>query len=320
MQQKMQAAAEVAVKQCLGVKKSDTVLVVTDTKICDIGRVLFYSALKHAKDASMVVISPRTSHGEEPPEAIARLMKNYDVLFIPTYRSMSHTNARREACANGARCATLPNIIPDTLIRAVNADYQKIANLSDKLAAILTEAKHARVTTPNGTDLSFSLETRRGLSDTGIVHQPGGFTNLPAGEAYAAPLEGTAQGVYVIDGSINDTGVLQEGDYIRVEVADGYATSIEGGKSAEIVRKAVEPYGKDALNIAELGIGTNYKAKIIGNVLEDEKVMKTVHIAIGDNQSMGGKIRVPSHLDGILLNPDLYIDDLKIMEHGEFLV
>jgi len=319
MNEALKAPAEVAVRDCLAIGKDDRVLVITDTKLFDIGKVLFETAAERA-DATLVVIEPRKSHGEEPPPDIAEMMKAYSVLIIPTYRSMSHTEARRSACAAGARCATLPNIQPETMIRALNADYNRIAELSNRLAKAITDAKSARVTTPAGTDLSFSLEGRAGLPDTGICNEAGGFTNLPAGEAYTAPLEGTANGVMVIDGAIADTGILKPDDYISVKIEDGYAVEISGGKSAEYLKSIMEPHGKEAFNIAELGIGTNYKARLIGNVLEDEKVLGTVHIAMGDNRSMGGHIRVASHLDAILLKPSLFFDGIQIMKDGKILV
>jgi len=78
-------------------------------------------------------------------------------------------------------------------------------------------------------------------------------------------------------------------------------------------------YGKKAKNIAEFGIGTNDQAIITGFTLEDEKVMGTVHIAVGDNSSFGGKVEVNSHLDGIINKPILFIDGEKIIYSGKLL-
>ena len=103
---------------------------------------------------------------------------------------------------------------------------------------------------------------------------------------------------------------------LKLFVKNGYVTKIEGDKKADALKKLIKPFGKPAKNIAELGIGTNYRAKIVGSVLEDEKVLGTVHMAIGDNKSMGGKVSVPSHLDGILLKPTLKIDNRVVMKDG----
>jgi leucyl aminopeptidase (aminopeptidase T) len=313
---KLFKAAQVAINNCLMVKKGESVLVITDQPERKIGYAFWEAAKEAVTEAMLLEILPRSSNGEEPPESVAKFMKDFDVLIIPTSKSMSHTNARREACEAGARCVTLPGILEDTMERTLNADYQEIAKRSVKLAEMVSRGKTARVTTPAGTDVTMSIEGRECHADTGLVHSPGDFSNLPAGEAYIAPLEGTANGIMVVDGSM--VGKVKKP--IRIVLKDGFATEITGGRSAEELERMLEPFGQPGRNIAELGIGTNHKARIVGSVLEDEKVMGTVHMALGDNKSMGGNVSVQSHLDGILLKPTLWIGDEKIMEHGELLI
>jgi len=309
---KLLQAARVAINNCLSVKKGEYVLVITDQPLRKIGYAFWEAAKEAGSECMLLEILPRSSNGEEPPEAVARFMRDFDVLIIPTSKSMSHTKARREACEAKARCVTLPGILEDTMQRTLNANYHQIAERSLKLAERVSRGRTARVTTPAGTDITMSIEGRRCEADTGLVHNPGDFSNLPAGEAYIAPVEGSAQGVIVVDGAM--VGKVKKP--IRIVVKDGFATQITGDQSAEQLEKMLEPFGQPARNIAELGIGTNHKARIVGNVLEDEKVLGTVHMALGDNKSMGGNVTVPSHLDGILLKPTLWIDDEKIMEDG----
>jgi leucyl aminopeptidase (aminopeptidase T) len=310
---KLFKAAQVAMSNCMALKKGESVLVITDEPERKVGYALWGAARELTSEAMLLEILPRSSNGEEPPEMVAKFMKDFDVLMIPTSKSMSHTKARRDACEAGVRCATLPGILEDTMERTLNADYNEIAKRSLKLAEIVNGSRTAKVTTPAGTDITMSIEGRECHADTGLVHQPGDFSNLPAGEAYIAPLEGTANGVIVVDGSM--VGKVKKP--IKIVVKDGFATQITGGSSAEELVKILEPFGQPGRNVAELGIGTNHKAKIVGSVLEDEKVLGTVHMALGDNQSMGGKVSVPSHLDGILLKPSLWIDEKKLMEDGQ---
>jgi len=309
---KLLQAAKLAVKNCLKVNPNESVLVITDQPLRKIGYA-FWQAAKQAKaEAILLEILPRGSNGSEPPPVVAKLMKDFDVLIIPTSKSMSHTKARREACESGARCVTLPGIRKDTMTRTLNADYNRIAKLSHKVAKIVTGGKKAQVTTPAGTNIIMSIKGRTCRADTGLVHKKGDFSNLPAGEAYIAPVEGTANGIMVIDGAM--TGKVKKP--IRIIVKNGFATNISGGESAKQLEKAIKPFGQSGRNIAELGIGTNHKAKIVGNVLEDEKVLGTVHMALGDNKSMGGKVSVPSHMDGIMLKPTLWIDNRVVMKDG----
>ncbi len=305
-------AAQVAISNCLAIKKGESVLVITDQPLRKIGYAFWEASKEVGSEAMLLEILPRSSNGEEPPYAVAKFMKDFDVLIIPTSKSMSHTKARREACEGKSRCVTLPGILEDTMERTLNADYHQIAKRSIKVAELVNQGKTARVTTPAGTNITMSIEGRECEADTGLVHKPGDFSNLPAGEAYIAPLEGTANGLIVVDGAM--IGKVKKP--IKIVVKDGFATDISGDESAKQLEKLLERFGQPGRNVAELGIGTNHKAKIVGSVLEDEKVMGTVHMALGDNQSMGGKVSVPSHLDGIMLKPNLWIDDNQIMKDG----
>jgi leucyl aminopeptidase (aminopeptidase T) len=314
----LKEAAHVALTDCAGVKKGENVVIVVDEPKRAIGRAFWEAASELGTDAILCEIIPRSTNGEEPPRAVAALLKDCDVFMCPTSKSLTHTDARRQACANGARGATLPNITEDTMKRTLRADYKKIAERTRQLASMIKGASEARVTTALGTDITMSLAGRECKEDTGIITEPGVSTNLPAGEAYLAPVEGTAQGRFVADGSCAGVGVLKEP--VSINVVDGLATDITGGREAETLLRLIEPFGKDGRNIAELGIGTNDKAILCGSTLEDEKVMGTVHIALGDNISMGGKISVPSHLDLIIKKPTLVIDGKEIIKDGDLLI
>ncbi|MBI3579036.1 MAG: aminopeptidase, partial [Ignavibacteriales bacterium] len=137
-------------------------------------------------------------------------------------------------------------------------------------------------------------------------------------EAYLAPVEGESQGIVVVDGSMASVGMVREP--IRITVKDGYATDITGGAEAKRLTELLEPHGKDGRTVAEFGIGTNDKAILTGLILEDEKVMGTIHIAFGDNKSMGGSVRVASHLDGLIKEPTVWFDETMIMKDGKFLI
>jgi leucyl aminopeptidase (aminopeptidase T) len=238
-------------------------------------------------------------------------MKQADVVIMPTTKSLSHTTARIEATGAGARAVTLPTITTDIMQRTLNADYEVIKERSIKLAEKLTEAKTAKITAPNGTDLELVLESRSGHADTGIYQQSGEFGNLPAGEAYIAPVEGTVKGKLVVDGSMSGAKVGSE--EIELIIEEGSVVEINGKQAASDLQDMIAPYGQAAKNIAELGIGTNDQAQLSGNILEDEKVWGTAHVAIGDNSTMGGNIEVASHLDGIIEEPTIILDGQVII-------
>ena len=313
-------SAKIALRDCMCLKRHEKLLIVTDIEKDIIGDALFYAAVELCDEPYLMLMKPRSRDGENLPAIIEEAMKKADVVVIPTSKSATHTDARINACAAGARVGTLPGITQDTMERCFKADYKEIARKTVELTRLLTEASKIHVTTPSGTDIRFSVEGINALASTGVVSTSGKFGNIPSGEAYMMPKEGTAEGKIVIDGSVANIGLLDRDDPIIVKVEGGFATDIKGGKDAERLYKMLEPFGKDARNIAEFGVGTNDAAKLVGDILEDEKVMGTVHFAFGNNKSMGGTFGVQIHIDGLLLNPTFSLDDKIIMKDGKFLI
>ena len=309
-------SAKVAVEQCLNVKQGEKVLVVIDSLQREIGGALVEASRAVGAETRLMEMSPRDNHGQEPPAAVAAAMLYADVVIMPTTKSLSHTNARREANKAGARIASMPLITVDLMARTLGGDYTKMAEKCAEYVSLLKGAKEIHITSPNGTDITLSLVGREIHLDNGIIHKSGDIGNLPAGEVYAAPLEGTTRGTLVIDGSMAGIGLLSEP--LCMNVRNGYVTEIKG-KDAGALKEILDKNGKDAYNIAELGLGMNERATVTGNVLEDEKVLGTVHIALGDNTSMGGIISVPSHLDGIILSPTVVVDGKTILDKGNLL-
>jgi leucyl aminopeptidase (aminopeptidase T) len=316
---KLDSACKIAIKTCMGTKKDEKILVITDEQKKEIGYALYSNAQRLGYQALYVEMKSGKVHGEAPPEAIAELMQKYDVVFCPTAKSLTHTDARRTASAKGVRVATFPGITKDVMIRGMNADYNKISKLSLKLKEILEKGSHVRVTSALGTDISFSIEGRKSIASKGLFHGKGESGNLPTGETFLAPVEGTANGVFIVDGSMAGLGLIKNVN-IRIKVKDGYATEIKGGALAKKLEKQLDQIGKEARNIAEFGIGTNDSAKLSGILLEDEKVLGTVHIALGNNVSMGGSVNVPIHLDGVIKKPTVYLDGKVLMKDAKLFV
>lgn len=312
------SASLIAVRDCMGTKSNEKVLVVTDEPLRTIGYSLWQAAKDLGTEVMLIEMLPRKTNGEEPPPEVAELMKKVDVVLCPTSKSLTHTDARRNASAVGTRIATLPGVTEEIMIRCMNADYNKIAERTFKICAMMKKTDAIRVTAPSGTDITMPIKGREAHASSGLFREKGLWGNLPTGESYLAPLEGLSNGIVVVDGSMASVGMVKVP--IRIVVKDGYATEITGGDEAKRLRELLEPHGKDAYTVAEFGIGTNDKAILTGKILEDEKVMGTIHIAFGDNKSMGGSVRVASHLDGLIKEPTVWFDDNMIMKDGKFLI
>lgn len=313
----MKEAARTVVKACLNLRPRETFLVLTDTEKEAIGRAIFEAGLEVGAEALLSVIKPRSRHGEEPPKPVAELWARVDAYVAPTKFSLTHTQARKNATAAGARGATMPGITEQMFIETMGVDYGRVKEYCERMKKVFEGAKEVSIKSPLGTDLVASVEGRDPLLDTGMLHNRGDFGNLPAGEVFVAPVEGTARGTIVFDGSFAGVGILAEP--MRVEVKDGYAISLTGG-GAEQAKKILEPLGKEAYNLAEIGVGCNFGARIVGNILEDEKVYETVHVALGDNSTIGGKVKAGVHLDGLIKNPTLVVDGREIIKNGKWLI
>lgn len=311
----MKSAARNTVNKCLNIKSDNNILIIIDETTKTIGQELFEAAKEIGAETMIIEMMSRKINGEEPPKLIAEAMKYADVVIAPTKKSLTHTNARINATKNGAKVATMPGITEDMMIRTLNADIDEIARMTEKLNNRINNSKNIRLLTSMGTSITMNFGGRSFIPDNGII-EVGECGNIPSGEVFAAPVEGTSNGVLVVDGSFAGIGMLKQP--IKITVEDGYAVKIEGGSQAEELKAMLDSVGRDAYNIAELGIGTNHAAKITGQILEDEKVMGTVHIALGNNAGFGGVVNVPIHLDGIITNPTLIVDDEIIMEDGEF--
>ncbi|MFH1062663.1 MAG: aminopeptidase [Candidatus Omnitrophota bacterium] len=308
-------ALEAIFKGSVKLKAQESCLIIADTEKEAIGRNFFEFAQKITPQARLMLMPPTLEHGVEPPDDIAEQMLLYDVEFLITSKSISHTKARRQATEKGARIASMPTVTEDIINRCCDIDYDLLKQESQKLYKLLESACILRVTTKLGTDIEFTIGKNKWFGENGGSFDfPGAFGNLPEGEVSFAPFD--CNGQYIVDVSFPGLGILESP--ITFKVKNGFAYGITGKRSEEIIKR-LDSVGPKAYKIAELGIGLNPKAKVIGLVLEDEKVCGTIHIALGNNMSYGQDNDVPLHLDGVISSPDIYTDDKIIMKNGKFI-
>ncbi|NQT25055.1 aminopeptidase [candidate division KSB1 bacterium] len=302
----------------LRLRQQERLLILCDSPMLELATQFFKVAETFSRYTSLHVLKGLPHANSEPHRSIVQLMQIQDVVLLVTSRSLSHTKARRNASKRGVRIISMPGISEEILCRTSNGHYKQIVHKSRKLADILTIGRAAKLTSPSGTDLSFSIARQPGHADTGMVHEPGLFSNLPAGEGCIGPVHGSAEGKIVVDGSFPGVGKII--NPVEMRVKNGYVVRITGDSEAEQIRAQLKPFGRAARNIAEVGIGTNPNARFTGCTLEDEKVLGTVHVGLGNSLSFDGKVDVPCHLDAVLFKPTLIIDDRIIIENGEIQV
>ncbi|MGQ9624399.1 MAG: aminopeptidase [Candidatus Bathycorpusculaceae bacterium] len=328
----------------MGVKKGEKILVVTDFPTAEEWRTKDSKKLTEAVERTLLAkivneiafekfpdcnveffAYPSVGkHGTYPGKEVEEKMKAADVDIAITTYSLTHTDARVNACKVGARVASMPMFVAEMFYPGgpMAADYRAIEKETKKIADLITKANEAKITSPGGTDITFSLKGRNGMVDAGIFTEKGAWGNLPSGEAYCAPVEGTAEGKLVVEP--NWYPDLKE--KMTLTFKKGYVNSIVGGgkigdeyRSLLDFKKNEEPY-ISRRNLAELGIGTNPNAKRPDNILESEKIRGTVHLAIGDNSHMGGKVSSDLHQDFIIPKPTWILDGKVVMKDGKLLV
>jgi leucyl aminopeptidase (aminopeptidase T) len=203
------------------------------------------------------------------------------------------------------------------LARLMSADMEGLRRKGRAIAELLTAGSEARITCPSGSDLRLGLEGRAGIPDAGALTEPGAFGNLPCGEGFIAPREGTAEGRLVVDGTVATVGLDDEP--AELEIQDGHLRSASGERGARLM-ELLTAAGPEGTNVAELGIGTNEKAVLSGEILEDEKLLGTAHVAFGASAAIGGTVQVPVHLDCLVLRPDLAVDGEPVIRGGTLVV
>lgn len=303
-------AVAAVIRDCLGVRAGEEVLVVADGATEALGRALRVAASDAGADAVLALMDARATDGAEPPAAVAAALAACDVFLAPTTRSLSHTAARKAATDGGARGATLPGATAAMLARVMSADLAAVRARSAAAAARLGAGSEARITCPRGTDLRVDLRGRDGIADDGDLTAPGAFGNLPCGEGFIAPAGGEGQ---LVAASIAAIGLAEPPATLFVE---GGRLTGGFGPAADALLGALRAHGEAGTNLAELGIGTNDRASLTGSVLEDEKILGTIHVAFGASAGIGGTVSVPIHLDCVVLDAEVTVDGDPLLAAG----
>ncbi len=310
---------------CLAVKPGERFQARVDEPFAEVGARLCDAALAAGASSAACVVVPDSARpltvAYEP--FIASLAETEAVCFwfmhihdgeFEGFRKPLYGRARE----TGTRVAFGGRMDRSMLEFEMAADYAALRELTAKLGARLTGSSRVRVTTAGGTDCTFDVTGREWKLDDGVLDQPGAFGNLPAGEVFVAPLATGAEGVCVIDRSIALAGEGLVDAPIRLTFEHGRIVAVEGGRAAESTRRAIAEAGAGADVVAELGIGTNERARITGSVITDEKVLGTAHVAFGDNAnpSYGGDNRASIHVDGVMADATIEADGEIVFSAG----
>lgn len=319
------------INSCLAPEK-EKILIVTDTgegnhkAASMLGAGYCMAAKGLGLDTSFVSQRPKTSMDradasvEEKMESLEE--RNIIILCVSnklgemnsigkSFRKFSHKRNHKFISATGL--GAISNEMFAYLLNPVNIEYKKLREEQLTVKNTLDNAKEIRVTTKAGTDIWIKVKKGKAVSNDGNYVISGTGGNVPAGEVYLPPLK--SEGVIIVDGSSrNEFGTWLVKNPFKMIVEKGAVVSIEGGKEAKLLEAGLllaeekAKYPERVRRLAELGIGFNPAARIIGSMIIDEKTKGTCHFAIGSNYWFGGDNRTIIHFDQVLKNPRIEID------------
>ncbi|MEC7272893.1 MAG: aminopeptidase [Candidatus Thermoplasmatota archaeon] len=324
-EERLHAISDMVVQTCMDIRRGENVLIVCDPTTAEIGQSLHIATQKRSDRVLLIVMPKSRHHGEEPPSPVAALMRQQQVVIAATKYSLTHTRAARQALKDGARIATMPGMTFELYTEGgMTADFQDVKRRISNIANFLRRRRIINVKSESGTDVTFEVNWRDWkLDDNGICNRPRMLTNLPAGKVFILPKEGTMNGTIVIDGSWDSTLIDEPVEFI---VEDGTVVDVKGGTLAATIRQSYGEVAKklktkdreSVWTVAEFGFGMNPSARLVGNVLEDEKRMGSCYFSIGDNTGLGGTSNAGIHVSGVLAEPSVWLDDSCLTEAGVF--
>lgn len=319
----MKRNADKIVAVCASVVQGEEVLIVTDFNLMNSARILAQSAFARGAKVTLTAMEPREIDGQEPPQSVAAAMGHAEVILTPVTVSMAHAKATLAALQNGARVLSLTTLSEDLLASdAWQADFVAQRPMVQKVADMFEAADEVRVTSALGTELVFSAAGRTGNAHACVVDAPGSFSAAPNIEASFSPVEGSANGTFVADGSIPYLGIGLLKEPVEFEIRDGRVTSVKGGDQADHIRRIWEEQNDPSVyNIAQVAVGLNPKIERVLGTLGcnyDEGAYGTLHIGIGTSASIGGSVRAPTHFDALMNGPTVTCDGRPLLTAGKY--
>lgn len=312
----LKKGARIVLEDCLKLKKGEDFLIVTDFENQKVADVFARHAQKIGGEVAAASFFKHSSHGEDPPEPIISAMCSADVVVLAAIYSLTNSNARRKAVKSGTRVISIPGCSEELFnSKAIEVDFIKQKELIDKIGLLMTEGNKISVSTDLGTDITVELCGRESVNQSAVAHKKGSWSPFPNIEVAVGPDVKTLKGNFIVDGVIIPGGYVDKPVDIKIE--SGRIVDIKGGRSAQKFRELLASFGDENIyNIVEIGIGCNPKSEFgKGSMGEDESKFGTLHLGIGEGHSFGVKNSAPAHIDLVIRNPLIKIDDKLIFKN-----
>lgn len=256
-------------------------------------------------------------------EEMRRIMSYANAIVGAANYSFITTDAVTYALRHGARFLSLPLSTNDgsSLLEQdfLKMSPQKAARMARPLLHRLRRASCIHVTTESGTDITFSIKGRKAGLFHGSAARPGVCASASF-EVYVPPVETSACGQVILDGSMGYIGLVSQP--LRLGFEHGRLTEIADTPDGRKLRTFIDHFQDEEMYCAaEFGIGLNQYSRCRGSsYIEDESAYGTFHIGFGRNLSLGGTHDAAGHFDIVTHNPTIEADGTVIMKNGTICV
>lgn len=310
------------VRMCIDTERKKVLIIydyTTEKWVSLLERALFEAG----KISSKIRLDVGCCHGEEPSLSVREKMLASETIMCMAQYSLAHTAARKMTEEKGISFLSMPDYNAEMLRNpAIYVDYKsKVAQVKE-YADMLSSGKSIDVISAKGTQLFMDISERKGNSCPGLTNADFLLGSPPDIEVNVAPMETKTQGKIIVDGSVTDQriGLLQEP--VQLTIVDGMIKSVfsEDRQAEKEVKKILcDVDSPKAYRIGEFGIGFNDRAVLCGNMLVDEGALGCIHFGVGSNWTIGGRNKVNFHLDFVLKDATVFIDEKIVIKEGNLL-
>lgn len=310
---------EYVLNNCMESTRNNILVIYDATTQC------FLDMIKAAGKASQkniifVEIEVGECHGIEPESYVLDQMMKSELVMCITKYSLAHTLARKKITEMRIPFLSMPDYNWQMLKNGAHfVNYRKKYLSVKKYADILSNGSEVRIFSDNGTDLKLNIKGRKGNCCPGMVNDEYLLGSPPDIEANIAPIEDKSNGILVVDGSITDSQIGLLDSPMKLRICNGKIIEFSS-RNYQNVRIAKQIFANvksdKAYYIGELGMGFNDLGMICGNMLVDEGAKGCIHFGMGSNWTIGGKNKVSFHLDFVMKEATVLVDNVKIIERG----
>jgi leucyl aminopeptidase (aminopeptidase T) len=312
-------AAKILIEGVAVVSPEENVLILTDPQVsANIPEAIATATLLAKGIPTILIMVPSEYPGAPLPAPVEQAVRGAEVVLMATSKSVAHAEIFSVE-KDHRRLISLPGIMEGSFIDGGGTvDLKELKAITERVAAALKGKREFVLKSDKGTDARF-LSRGKSFACYAQAPVPTGFAMFPDGEAIVAMDEKTLEGRIVLD--VFQTGVGPLREPIVFDLKKGRVVRFSGGIEAQQLQELVEKYGdENSYYFGEFALGTNPKALFLGSAGEDKKRIGTIHMSLGDDESIGGSLKSKLHLDGVMGRPTLIVDGKTFIEDGRLLI